>query len=76
MASETLENQGFMFIKRKQQELTVKYASHSINDIVRLSKTEETNKYDSFTWLLLIKRHFQNACISTAFLLVTYYFNS
>jgi hypothetical protein len=39
MASETLENQGFMFIKREQQELTAKDASNSINDKYRLSKT-------------------------------------
>ena len=32
MASETLENQGFMFIKREQQELTAKVESYSIND--------------------------------------------
>ena len=73
MASETLENQGFMFIKREQQELTAKDASNSINEIFRLSKTEETNRNDSFAWLLLIKPHFPKRlyfyCLSTNLIL-------
>jgi hypothetical protein len=35
MASETLEKQGFMFIKREQQELTAIGASYSINEKYR-----------------------------------------
>ena len=35
MASETLENQGFMFIKKEQQELTAIVESYYINDKFR-----------------------------------------
>lgn len=73
MASETLENQGFMFIKREQQELTAKDASNYNNEKFRLSKAEETNEYDRFAWLLLIKRHFPKRlyfyCFSTRLIL-------
>ena len=73
MASEALENQGFMFIKREQQELTAIVASNSINDKFRLSKTEAINKYDKYAWLHLIKRHFPKRlyfyCFSTSLIL-------
>ena len=73
MASETSENQGFLFIKREQQELTAKDASYSINDKFRLSKTEAINKYDKYAWLHLIKRHFPKRlyfyCFSTSLIL-------
>jgi hypothetical protein len=73
MASETLENQGFMFIKREQQELTAIVESYSINDKFRYSNTEAINKYDKYAWLTLIKRHFPKRlyfyCISTSLIL-------